>query len=149
MNWFTGLTKVYNKDTEPNKIWYDICQEINNVYKWNKKEIKKSVVLKEIKYLRPGRTTTIILDSKNFDYLKKIYKNNKKIDDYQYEITLNYKDESKKGNKKNVIFKCIKKTKIDQTLKFICYTNENNIVNFVLNEVISKIERSSFCKGGG
>ncbi|URM53028.1 hypothetical protein [Mycoplasma sp. SG1] len=160
-NWCCNICGIYNKDEQPSDTWFNVWNKTTEIFKnsgvknnnnlndflSDYKLIANQNILKKIRNLcNPGKTATIILSNLDYIKLQEIYKDSLVWDENKltYRITLFYKDK----NIKNLVFKCININTLNSALNYFKNNENNNTLNFIVKDVIKKIEKNSFCKGG-
>ncbi len=165
-SWLDSITKIHNKDIKPETDWITLYKKVLNIFtleknKPNKIEIEEFINKCDINYenskknietimkvTNPGRRQSISLSDNEYNKIKNNYEvfneNN-----YSYEIELKYKDKSKKTlDKQRVTFKIVKKSFLNKIWNYIENTNSINIMNYLIKDLMKKIEKAAFCKGG-
>ncbi len=154
-NIFNSVLAIFSKDYTnlPPDLRGKTKKEINRKVQYlitdiknNKKELEgidcdsNADIL--IKLLRPGRTTTILVDKKEVEYLKNKY-NGEKVGPY-VSIKLKYVDEQGR----NPSFRLFPIEDYEYLLDIIKNFKSDSSYYELVSEILVKIELAAFCKGG-
>lgn len=168
MAWFSGIPRINNKVEEPDKWWDELTQQVLNLFQKNKsqKNIKKEVssfmssvnenkinlinldsgdlARALISFLKPGRTTTLLIENKTkIEKLKEEYSGK---NDGAY-IHLKLKKLGPDTNKYPEM-RLLWAQDYISALKILDSLKSEAAYFELIKNILEKIELAAFCKGG-